>query len=102
MTALIGAKPVPPATKMIGLSGVLAQIERAERALEAQDLAALELVEELPAEQLRPERGGCAARAARRRRGAVAMREAAPAAVLEQEVDVLARRDTAGARSPAA
>ena len=79
----------------------LAQIERAERAFEAQDLAALVLREQRVGE----EPAGHVAdvqleqRVVVRRRGE---REAAALAVLQQEVDVLARRDTAGARSPAA
>ena len=70
------------------LVGILAQVERAERALEAQDFAALVFLEQLIAEdtarnvpdvQLEQ-------RVVLRR---VGERKAAPASVLEQEVDVL-------------
>ena len=90
MIALIGAKPVPPATNMIGFVGLLAQIERAERPLETEDLASLVLgeqrvgekavgnVADVQLEQL----------VVVRRRG---QRKAAALAVLQQEVDVLPR-----------
>ena len=51
---------------------VLAQVERAERPFEAQDLAPLELVEQLLGEEAARRRGGRAARAARRRAARVA------------------------------
>ena len=68
---------------------LLAQVERAERPFEAQDLAPLELVEELVGEEAAghvPDVQLEQRVVVRRRRE----REAAPPAVLQQEVDVLA------------
>ena len=53
MIALIGAKPVPLATKTIGFALVLAQEEGAERPFEAQDVPLLHLVEHVIAELAR-------------------------------------------------
>ncbi len=83
------------------LVGVLAQVERAERPFEAQDLAALVLVEQLVGEEAARHVADVQLEqrvVVRRRR----QRKAAPLAVLQQEVDVLAGEDIAAARSPAA
>ena len=83
------------------LVGFLAQEERAERALEAQDLASFELVEQL----VREEAAGHVTDVQLEQRVVVRRRrerKAAAAVVLQQEVDVLAGEDTAAARWPAA
>ena len=50
MIALIGAKPVPLASRTIGLARVLAQEEAAERAFDAQDLLVLHRAEDMVGE----------------------------------------------------
>src|SRR5262249_39250520 len=71
------------------LVGVLAQIEHAVRTFEAQDLSALEVVEELGAE-VSPRHVADVQLEQRIVFGRSRQRETAPTAVLEQQIDVLA------------